>query len=155
MTDIISQIITALATLAAVGLTLFSTARSERQRVRDADIYRNHRERQEAAVTFLAGYDAFYFASLNYQAGNIHELPAEIRPSQEIAGARIELFLPQEVRDAARAGMRCLNQLWDAVQDERSGEESPENSSVADLLTQASEIRTIFLRSARGAVGER
>jgi hypothetical protein len=158
MTDIAPQIVTAVATsattLAAVGLTLFATTRSERQRARDADVHRNHQERQEAAVTFLAIFDAFYFACLNYQAHKLDELPNEIRSTQLTAGARVELFFPKEVRDAARNSMKCLNLLWDAVQEERAGKKLAEDSSAADLIARVGDARTAFLRSARFAVGE-
>ena len=78
VTDIATQVVTAVATsistLCAVALTLFATARSERRRAKDAELYRNHQERQEAAVTFLATYDAYYFACRNYQARQIDAL---------------------------------------------------------------------------------
>jgi hypothetical protein len=156
MTEIATQVVTAVATsvstLGAVALTLFATARSERRRVRDAELYRNHQERQEAAVTFLATYDAFYFACRKYQAGQVDDLPIEIRPTQQTAGARVELFFPSDVRAAARDAMNCLNRLWDAVQGERSGR--VEGASVVDLLTEAAAARTAYLQRARFAMGE-
>lgn len=158
MTEIATQVVTAVATsastLAAVGLTLYASARGERRREKDAAQHRNHQERQEAAVTFLATYDAFYFACLNFQAGQIDRLPAEIRPAQLTAGARVELFFPSEVRAAARNAMSGLNRLWEAVQGERSGGASPEGASVVELLTEAAAARTAFLQRARIRVGE-
>ena len=158
VSDIATQVVTAVATsistLCAVALTLFATARSERRRVRDAELHRNHQERQEAAVTFLATYDAYYFACRNYQAGQIDALPIEIRPTQLTAGARVELFFPSDVRAAARDAMNCLNSLWDAVQGERSGATLVKGASVADLLTEAAAARTAFLQRARFAIGE-
>jgi hypothetical protein len=158
MTDIATQVVTAVATsvstLAAVGLTLFATARGERRREKHADLHRNHQERQEAAVTFLAAYDAFYFACLNYQAGQIDALPIEIRPTQLTAGARVELFFASDVRATARNGMKGLNRLWEAVQAERSGQVPLESASVADLLKAVAATRTDFLQCARVGVGE-
>jgi hypothetical protein len=158
MTEIATQVVTAVATsvstLGAVALTLFATARSERQRARDAEAHRNHEERQEAAVTFLAAYDAFYFACRNYQGGQIGALPIEIRPNQQTAGARVELFFPSDVRKAARDAMHAVNRLWDAVQGERSGGAPLKGTSVADLLTEAAAARTAFLQHARFAIGE-
>jgi hypothetical protein len=158
MTEIATQVVTAVATsvstLAAVALTLFATARSERRRARDAELHRNHQERLEAAVTFLATYDAFYFACRNYQARQIDALPIEIRPAQHTAGARVELFFPSDVRAAGRDAMNCLNRLWDAMQGERSKEASLKGASVADLLTEAAAGRTAFLQRARFEIGE-
>ena len=105
-------------------------------------------------MTFLATYDAFYFACRNYQAGQIDALPIEIRPTQQMAGARVELFFPSDVRAATRDGMNCLNSLWDSVQRERSGSASLKGASIDDLLTEAAAARTAFLQRARITIGE-
>ena len=162
MTEIATQVVTAIAvsasTLGGVALTLIATARGER-------LHRNHQERQEAAVTFLATYDAFYFACRNYRDKQIDALPIEIRPTQLTAGARVELFFPRDVRAAARKANKSMNRLWKAVQLERSREASRrtrrqlgadrlEGESVDELLTQAEDARTVFLQLARVGVGE-
>ena len=105
-------------------------------------------------MTFLATYDAYYFACRNYQARQIDALPIEIRLTQLTAGARVELFFPSDVRAAARDAMNCLNSLWNAVQGERSGAVLVKGASVADLLTKAAAARTAFLQRARFAIGE-